>query len=98
MSATKRKRTESLSVKGNPPATITRSEDIWFSDGNIILEAEGQQFRVHQSILARHSTVFQGMFDVPQPLAEPTVEGCSIVHVSDQAKDWEHVLNALYDR
>lgn len=78
--------------------TILRSENFWFDDGNIILEAEGQQFRIHRGMLSRHSKIFKDMFNVPQLSREPTIEGCPVVKLSDKAEDWEHVLSALYDR
>ncbi|KAF7360149.1 hypothetical protein MVEN_00743400 [Mycena venus] len=65
--------------------------------GDIILQAETTQFRINRDVLAKHSPVFEDMFAVPQPLNEPTMEGCSIVHVSDTAKDWELLLEMLYD-
>lgn len=92
MSAAKRKRVD----EGPDEATTTRSE-IWFTDGNIILEAETTQFRVHRGVLAKHSSVFKDMFDVPQPPGEPEIEGCPIVHLSDTAQDVGHLLNRLYD-
>ncbi|KAF5374143.1 hypothetical protein D9615_008825 [Tricholomella constricta] len=92
MSAAKRKRADDSPSKGEP----TRS-DVWFLDGNIILEAERKQFRIHRGVLAKHSDVFKDMFDVPQPPNEPVLEGCPIVHLSDSAQDIELLLNALYD-
>lgn len=72
---------------------------MWLDDGNIILQAENMQFRVHRTVvLAMHSTVFQGMFGIPQPQGEPTVDGCLVVYLSDSAQDVEHFLNALYKR
>jgi len=37
--------------------------DIWFDDGNIILEVEKTLFKVHRSILPTHSPVFKKIFD-----------------------------------
>lgn len=52
MSALKRKRTGPPPDQEAPVMATTWSETIWFADGNIVLEAEGRQFRVHQGILA----------------------------------------------
>jgi len=61
---------------------LTRSPDHWFDDGSIILEAESTQFRVHRTMLARHSSIFRDMFEIPQPAhGEPVVEGCLMVHL-----------------
>lgn len=40
---------------------------MWLDDGNIILHVENTQFRVHRSVLAMNSMVFQDMFGIPQP-------------------------------
>ncbi|TFK26534.1 hypothetical protein FA15DRAFT_667429 [Coprinopsis marcescibilis] len=41
------------------------AERLWFDDGNIILQAEDKQFKVHKSFLARHSKVLAGMLSAP---------------------------------
>ena len=90
----KRKREDSESE----PAT--RSENFWFDDGSIILEVESTQFRIHRSILARYSTVFDDLFQVPQPESDKSdwVDGCPIVGMSgDTTKDWEHILSFIYN-
>lgn len=93
MSFSKHQRTD----EQEPGQVISRSS-MWLDDGSIILHAENTQFRVHRSVLAMNSTVFQDMFGIPQPQREPTVDGCPIVHLSDSAQEVEHVLNALYKR
>ena len=78
-SATKRKRSDNEN-----PLIITRS-DFWLKDGNVVLQAEGTQFKVHQSILSIRSAIFSDMFSAPgpQPSGEPLVEDCPIVHLSE---------------
>ncbi|KAF8216781.1 hypothetical protein K438DRAFT_2007554 [Mycena galopus ATCC 62051] len=83
----KRQRTE------NAPAT--RSE-MWFSDGNVVLQAANTQFRVHWGVLALHSTVFRDMQSLPQPPDQPSIDGCSIVEVFDDPGDVQYLLKALY--
>lgn len=70
------------------------------SDGNIVIEAENCQFRVHKSILARNSAVFADVFALPEAseAAVRVVEGCQVVEMSDKAEEWTHVLKALYER
>lgn len=77
---------------------ITRSK-IWFDDGSVVIQAEKTQFRVHRSMLSRHSSVFRDMFSVPQPPGEQelVIEGCSVVHVSESSQDWEDLLTLMYD-
>ncbi|KDR67623.1 hypothetical protein GALMADRAFT_257849 [Galerina marginata CBS 339.88] len=71
----------------------------WFDDGNVVLQAEKTQFRVHRSMLAYHSNVFKDMFSLPQPEqpSEPCVDGCPVVEMSDKAGDVEYVISIFYE-
>lgn len=74
----------------------------WFDDGNIILVTDETPtaFRVHRGVLARHSEMFQGMFDVPQPSAignSQTIYGCPVVRMYDLPNELAHLIKALYD-
>ncbi|KAI9058578.1 hypothetical protein FKP32DRAFT_1680317 [Trametes sanguinea] len=44
------------------PTPLKRDPDVWFDDGNVILVAQSAAFRVHESVLARHSNVFKCWF------------------------------------
>lgn len=83
---------------GDPELTV-RSK-IWFEDGNVILEAEGIQFKVHRGILSESSSVFKDMFTLPQPpsMDEELIDGCPIVHLSDTAEEVTYMLEALCQR
>jgi hypothetical protein len=71
----------------------------WFDDGNIILEADSTRFRVYRGILSASSPIFADMLSVPQPTTSTEIlEGCPVVCVSDPAKDWQIVLETLYQR
>jgi len=74
---------------------VTRSK-IWFADGNLVIQAESTQFRVHGSVLSMHSSVLKDCFETPQPTEQETVEGCSLVHMPDYAADLELVFPILY--
>ncbi|KAH6911815.1 hypothetical protein BKA70DRAFT_1099308 [Coprinopsis sp. MPI-PUGE-AT-0042] len=93
--ATKRQRKDSDA----PVSAVTRSAKFWFEDGNLVLQVEQTQFRVHKSVLARHSPVFRDMSSFSQPPEEdePMVEGCPIVYLSDSAQQWELLIGVLYD-
>lgn len=43
------------------------SADVWYDDGNVVLAAENQAFRVYSGILAQQSQIFADMFAIPQP-------------------------------
>lgn len=79
------------------PIVRTMRSDVWLEDGNIVIQAEGKQFKVYRGVLAMHSSVFKDMFSIPQPPSSetPTVEGYPLVHVSDSAEDVAVVLRAL---
>lgn len=102
-SARKRPRVDSPEDSGNQPGCSTpiltsESSQFWLSDGNVIIQAESTQFRVHKSVLSMHSTVFCDMFMIPQPHGQLEVEGCPIVHLSDTAGDVDCLLRAFYGR
>ena len=81
----------------NQPLQISR---FWFDDGNVILQAENTQFRVHRSLLSLHSNVFKDMFSMPQPTdttTAPNADGCPVITIFDKASDLEYVLSIFYE-
>lgn len=44
-----------------PPSVMQPSNDVWFDDGNVILQAESTLFKVYRGILVQNSTVFHDM-------------------------------------
>lgn len=86
--------------------------DPWFEDGNIIVLAEPEDpssqdddsnngavaFKVHRGVLARHSEVFQSMFEVAQaPSDTDSVECCPVVRMYDLPLELSNLIKALYD-
>lgn len=99
----KRRRTDDVLGSGRPGNAHAfsveppeKSEQLWFEDGSIVLQAENTQFKVHRSILAKNSPIFADLFKIPHPASEPTIDGCPIVHLQDSAEDVKHVLLILY--
>ncbi|KZP13428.1 hypothetical protein FIBSPDRAFT_936380 [Athelia psychrophila] len=45
---------------------VTKIVQCWLDDGNIVIQAEKTQFKVHRS-LAAHSPIFKDVFLMPQP-------------------------------
>lgn len=86
-------------MNSNETTVFVRS-DLWWEDGNIIIEAETTRFRVYKGLLATQSEMFRDMFSIPQPPSdqEDLVEGCPVVRVSDSAEDWTYILEALLRR
>lgn len=93
--AAKRQRTDDEAAVSPPP--VSRVPAFWFEEGNIILQLESKQYRVHKSILSMHSNFFKDLFQVPQPENEPLIEGCQVVQLfHDSVRDLEQVLSHLY--
>ncbi|KIM82688.1 hypothetical protein PILCRDRAFT_819992 [Piloderma croceum F 1598] len=63
----------------------------WFDDGNVLLQAQSTQFKVHRGVLSANSGVFRDMLTLPQPAVgrEQVVKG-PVVNLSDSAEDWTH--------
>ncbi|KZP08423.1 hypothetical protein FIBSPDRAFT_840249 [Athelia psychrophila] len=78
---------------------IVRS-DVWFEDGNIVIQAEQTQFKIYRGVLVAQSSVFGDMFSIPQPPSEKqkAVDGCPVVRVTDSAIDIAIALRALFLR
>lgn len=78
--------------------TAERVEDLWFEDGNLILQAENSLFRIYSGFLAARSSVFRDMLAFPPPAeGNPMMDGCHIVTVYDSAKDMTVFLKAIMD-
>lgn len=80
--------------------TRVRYRALWFEDGNIVLATTTLLFRVHRGLLARHSTVFEDLFSLPQPEEQvETYEGIPVVELpGDDSEDVKHLLHCIYDR
>ncbi|KAJ7620602.1 hypothetical protein DFH06DRAFT_1285706 [Mycena polygramma] len=77
--------------------SILRS-DIWHDDGSVVLQAESTQFRIHWGVLSLHSAFFRDMRALPQPVDQPSIEGCPVIELHDSAGDLKHLLHALYNQ
>lgn len=78
------------------PAILKRSPVFWFNDGNIVLQTEDTQFRVHRSLLAFHSEIMKDCFEIPQAEVEETGEGCPVLRLDDSTKDIENLCGLLF--
>lgn len=75
-----------------------RDEKYYFEDGNIVILAGLELFRVHRSVLSCHSVVLRDMFTVPQP--EPTdtemEDECPLVRLQDNPGVIRWMLEVMY--
>nr|GAT49299.1 predicted protein [Mycena chlorophos] len=88
-----------MDVDDNAPTapSLTRCNELWFDDGNIVLQAGLVQYKVYRGTLARHSPVFQDMLGFPQPAQAELVDGSPLVVLPDDVEDVTPFLRALFD-
>ncbi|TCD64125.1 hypothetical protein EIP91_004506 [Steccherinum ochraceum] len=74
------------------------SEVVWYEDGNIIVVAESEGFRVFRSVLSKASTTFAGMFSMSaEGLHQEIYDGCSVVRLTDPVDDIRVLMRAIFD-
>ena len=88
----------SLIVDSETEQVLRRHPDLYLADGSVIVRAEDTLFRVHISMLARHSIFFRDVFGMPKG-GEGTdqLDGCPVLFLQDRAEDVANLLSALYD-
>ena len=79
------------------PDALTRVQELWFEDGNLIIQAGNSQFRVYRGVLAARSSVFRDMLSFPQPPESELVEGCPVVLLHDSGAEVAVFLRAIFD-
>ncbi|KAJ7672430.1 hypothetical protein DFH06DRAFT_1467891 [Mycena polygramma] len=72
-----------------------RVEELWFEDGNLVIQADTRCFRVYRGVLGAQSPVFRDM--LPQPADSETIEGCPVVRLPDSEGDVACFLRAIFD-
>lgn len=77
--------------------TIVKHPDFYFPDGSVVIIVENTAFRIHKYVLARHSEIFNGMWDVPQPIMSDMFDGCPTVKLEDSKTDFVSVMRVMYD-
>ncbi|KAF7314944.1 BTB domain-containing protein [Mycena indigotica] len=73
-----------------------RIEELWFADGNIILQAGNTQFRLYKGILAARSPIFRDMLALPQPPEAELVDGCPVVEMHDDSAELAIFFSAIF--
>ncbi|KAH9899913.1 hypothetical protein C8Q73DRAFT_681424 [Cubamyces lactineus] len=75
-----------------------RHRDYFFDDGNVVLQVESVLYKLHRSLLEKHSPVFRELFTIPQPpgSTEGYSEDNPIVLAGVGAMDFTRFLWLLY--
>ncbi|KAJ7350356.1 hypothetical protein DFH08DRAFT_861172 [Mycena albidolilacea] len=74
-----------------------KRSNIWYTNGSVILQAEGTQFRVHWGVLSENSPFFRHLSGFPQPSTQHSVDGYPTVELlGDSVADVSNLLKALY--
>ncbi|KAJ6567036.1 hypothetical protein B0H19DRAFT_1374367 [Mycena capillaripes] len=79
------------------PTEPQRVQELWFEDGNLVIEAGKSRYRVYRGVLATRSSVFQDMLAFPQPPDSELVEGCPFVRLTDSESEVTSFLKALFE-
>ncbi|KAJ6567013.1 hypothetical protein B0H19DRAFT_1139141 [Mycena capillaripes] len=74
-----------------------RVQELWFRDGNLVIQAGNSQYRVFGGILAARSPVFQDTLSLPQPPDSELIEGCPVVHLFDSPIEVTAFLRAIFE-
>lgn len=82
---------------GLPNTVNQRHPEFYFTDGSIVVRIGQTTFKVHSSILGLHSEIFKDMADMPQPTDGELVDGCPVVDLQDDVKEFTDTLKAIYD-
>lgn len=82
-----------------PNPKLRKHEIYWFDDGSIVLRAQDNLYKVHRTLLYRHSKALASSDSEPRLNGDtPDVEGMPIAHVPEDvsSRDFEALLEYLY--
>lgn len=80
-----------------PQMENSKHPTLYFRDGNIILRCRGTDFRVHNTLLSKNSTVFRDLFTTHELDTDEEHPGCIVVRLDDDVGDIEVLLHRVYD-
>ncbi|TRM66024.1 hypothetical protein BD626DRAFT_582101 [Schizophyllum amplum] len=88
-----------MSSAPSPQASTTRLvhfEELWFTDGNVVLQAGDRLFCVYRGFLASLSSVLSDMFSFPQPSDVECYDGKPLIVFHDPPGEFVHFLKAIF--
>lgn len=74
---------------------VTRDEEFWLVDGNIVLVSGKVGFKVYMGLLAEQSAIFSNVFSSSRSDPSQLLDHVPVVHFSDSLQDLRHLLRAL---
>lgn len=96
---------ESSDGSSNSKPKPRRHPKYWFDDGSLVVHTRNDLFKVHRTLLCRHSAVLSSLSQgIPQnqgqSAAPTTIDGCPIAYIPDgmnvDSADLEALLEHLY--
>ncbi|KAI0677575.1 hypothetical protein C8Q78DRAFT_1066075 [Trametes maxima] len=77
---------------------LQKHREYFFEDGNVVFQVEDTLYKLHRSLLEKHSPVFRELFTIPQPegSTEGRTEDNPIVLAGIQAVNFTRFLWLLY--
>ena len=73
----------------------TKCIPLWFSDGNLIIRADDQRFRVHRGVIERHSDEMVSNLMSGHTPGE-VEEGVQVARAAGAGAHWQILLEVLY--
>ncbi|KAJ7778675.1 hypothetical protein DFH07DRAFT_730644 [Mycena maculata] len=74
-----------------------RDLELWFEEGNLVVQAEDYQFCLFKSFLTKRSPIFKDTLSMPQPEGAERINGCPVVRIHDSGADAVHFFKAIFD-
>ena len=70
---------------------------LYFDDGNTIISCKSTLFRVHRTLLSKHSPVFKALFERRAAKRAEPLLGCLHIAAEEDREEVEALLNVIYD-
>lgn len=78
-----------------------RHPKYWLDDGSLVIRAQSDVFKVHRTLLDRHSTILSSLSNAARSRgAQVLIDGCPAIQIPDdlgvESVDFEALLEHLY--
>lgn len=82
-------------------AELGKDPDLWFPDGNLVLEAGGVTFKVYGGLLAAQSEVFRRLLGEAHAKRmeldlSSFADDCPTIRLTDRPDDLRHLLRGIF--